>query len=118
MIAPAGRGRQTPPLEVVPDLLDEMCPGLRAIVLAHQPEVHPWPEQLSASGFTQRFYMLAALPGDVGKGTPWCEIAGRFDARGGSFLAGLVCRADSANNFSQVTIQRPTDWLDVLRIRQ
>jgi hypothetical protein len=117
VIAPAGRGRQTPPAEVVPELLDQMSPGLGEVVRRHQPEIRRWPEQLSTSGFIQRFFALAPLPGDAGKGTPWCAIAGRFDAGGGSFLAGLVCRSDKANNFSQVAVQRSTDWLDVLRVR-
>ncbi len=118
VIAPAGRGRQIPPVELVPELLDQASPGLGDVVRAHMPELRRWPEQLSTSGFAQRFFMLAPLPGAAGKGSVWCEIAGRLDAGGGSFLAGLVCRADAPNNFSQVTVQRTTDWLDVLRVRR
>jgi hypothetical protein len=66
----------------------------------------------------QSFSNHAALPGDRGKNTPWCSIAGRFEADGQRFLAGLICTAAAPNSLGQIMIQHDGMWLDVLRIRR
>jgi hypothetical protein len=58
-----------------------------------------------------------ALPGDRGKGTPWCSIAGRLQVGDRLFLIGLVCCAHQPNALSQFVVQHEGQWLDILRIR-
>jgi hypothetical protein len=58
------------------------------------------------------------LPGDHGKGTPWSVIAGRFEVGGQNILAGLVLCAAGPNSLGQFVIERPGQWLDLLRIKR
>jgi hypothetical protein len=57
------------------------------------------------------------LPGERGKGTPWCSAAGRFDAGNQQLLAGILCAADKPNSLSQVTIANVGQWLEVVRVK-
>ena len=59
----------------------------------------------------------AGLPGDGGRGTPWCAVAGRFEAGGRKLLAGLVCRAASGNGLGQFVVQHQGQWLDTVRVQ-
>jgi hypothetical protein len=115
VIASAGRDDRLP--EDIPKLLDEVCPGLGRVCELDKPSIVKWPPQLSTQGFARRFFINAPLPGDKGKGTPWCSVAGRIDSNDKSALVGLMFHAASANNLSQVVIERTTQWLDVLRVR-
>jgi hypothetical protein len=58
------------------------------------------------------------LPGDHGKGTPWSVIAGRFEVAGQNILAGLVLCAEAPNSLGQFVIDRPGQWLDLLRVKR
>ncbi len=117
VLAPVGRAGQIPPNEQLPSIVDALVPNLMEVLTAHQPEFRRWPPQLSSQGFTQVFFNNVPLPGDGGKGTPYCGAAGRFDTPAGPFLAGLVCVADKPNALGQVTITQPGQWLDVFRVK-
>lgn len=117
VLAPAGRGSCVPDGRSFEQALDALLPGLVAVVKAHRPLVRGWPYQLSTQGFVHSFFGNVALPGDHGKGTPWCAAAGRFEAGDQQLLAGLVCVADKPNALGQVTIQQLGQWLDVLRVK-
>jgi hypothetical protein len=117
VLAPAGRNSQIPPPAQLPDTIDNLVPGLAAVVVAHRPLIRFWPFQLSAQGFTHAFFNNLRLPGEHGKGTPWCAIAGRFETGSQQLLAGLVCVADKPNSLSQVTVAHPGQWLDVVRVK-
>ena len=58
-----------------------------------------------------------SLPGDRGKGTPWCSIAGRFEANSRQYVVGLICRAENANSLGQMTVDNPAQWMDTLRVK-
>ena len=118
VLAPAGRAGRVPSLDRLSQVFEAIVPGLGQVVLAHQPLVRRWPEQLSISGFAHAFFRLVKLPGDAGKGTAWCSAAGVAKPKGGSVMVGLVMRAESENNFGQTIIERDTKWLDVLRVRR
>ena len=77
-----------------------------------------WPSQLSSQGFAQSFFNHLALPGNRGKGTPWCSIAGRLQLGDRAFLVGLVCTSGSPNGLGQVVVRHEGQWLDILRIRE
>jgi hypothetical protein len=117
VLAPVGRDGQLPPSDQLPELVDQLVPGLMGVLRRDQPEFRRWPAQLSSEGFTKAFFSHLRLPGDRGKGTPWCSIAGKFETDQTQYLAGLVCRAAAGNSLSQVAIQHAGQWLDVLRVR-
>lgn len=117
VIAPAGRHGDAPPAEVLPSLLDRLRPGMAGVVASHRPLIRTWPRQFSSHGFRQAFFNQVLLPGDRGKGTPWCSIAGKFQVGERLLLAGLVCCAQEPNALSQVPVQHEGQWLDILRIR-
>ncbi len=117
VISPAGRGSDPPDEDRLPAIVDQLVPGLGAVLLAHDPLVRIWPAQLSSQGFANAFFSRARLPGNDGKGTCWCTMAGRFEADGQKYQAGLVLRAAAVNNLGRVLVERDSQWLDLLRVR-
>ena len=117
VLAPVGREGSLPPSDELPELIDQLVPGLMKILPAHQPLFRRWPPQLSSEGFMKAFFSHVKLPGDKGKGTPWCSIAGKFETKDAQYLAGVVCRAEARNSLSQIVMDHPGKWLDVLRVR-
>lgn len=117
VLAPAGRHAHLPPEGQRGGVWDDLTPGLSSIVASHRPLIRPWPSQLSTQGFIHAFFNHVHLPGDQGKGTPWCSAAGRFDAGDQQFLAGIVCAAEKPNSLSQVTITNVGQWLEVVRVK-
>ncbi|MHB8970744.1 MAG: hypothetical protein ACYC3X_07485 [Pirellulaceae bacterium] len=117
VVAPGGRQGELPPPEVLPGLIDRLVPGLSSVIASHRPLICRWPVQLSTQGFSQRFLNLMALPGDHGKGTPWCSISGKLKVGDRLFLIGIVCCAQQPNGLGQVVVQHEGQWLDILRIR-
>lgn len=115
VIAPAGRDRALPTPQTVPALTDHAIPGLQEVMLQRRTKIFVWPAQLSSRGFAHSFYREAALPGDGGKGTPWCSLAGTFHFHGAGYVLGLICRAERANNLGQYTIEQDRNWLDIAR---
>ncbi len=118
VLAPLGRAVPLPAESEVPALLDHMVPGLRHVMDLHRARARVWPEQLSAEGFTRRFFAHANLPGNHGQGTPFCVLAGRFTAGEHAYVAGLVLVSDKPNNLGEIVVERETGWLDILRIRR
>lgn len=118
VVAPAGRGSELPEPDRLADLLDNLSPGLKNAFHQHQPKLLPWPSQLSSEGFVRAFFRHVPLPGDKGRGTPWCSLAGRIESKDDSVLVGLLCRGASSNSLGQIPIERPSKWLDVVRVRE
>jgi hypothetical protein len=118
VLAPAGRSGRLPSNDDLPEVIDSITPELMEVVAAHQPLFRRWPPQLSSQGFTQLLLANVPLPGDGGKGTPWCVLTGRIEARQTKYLIGLVLRADKPNSLGQHIIDQPAAWLDVLRVKQ
>jgi hypothetical protein len=117
ILAPAGRNNSLPPDTELPSTVDCLIPGLTDVLAAHRPVIRAWPFQLSTQGFEHAFFNNVQLPGDRGKGTPWCSVAGRFEAGSRQFLAGLLCVADRPNSLGQVTVAHVGQWMDVLRVK-
>jgi len=116
VLAPAGRGSDLPPDEILPMVLSRTVPGLDRVLKLHKPLIRPWPRQLSESGFTQAFFAKVKLPGDFGAGTPWCSVAGKFKYRGVALMVGMVLRAEEDNDYGQSRVENPAAWRDRLRI--
>lgn len=117
VVAPLGRGHELPSNEELARIVNNAVPNLLSVINTHRPVLRRWPAQLSGKGFAHAFFINVALPGDRGKGTRWCAIAGKFTADGRPFLAGLACCAADANGLGQVVVEHEGQWLDVLRIR-
>jgi len=115
VIASAGRNGTLP--EEVFDLLDDLCPGLGEVCKHDRPSIVRWPPQPSTQGFSRAFFMRSRLPGDNGKGTAWCSVAGRMESGDTSALVGLILHSATPNSLGRITIERITQWLDVLRVR-
>jgi hypothetical protein len=117
VVAPAGRVRQLPPLNQMDDVYDAIVPGLARVVATHRPLVRRWPAQLSAKGFAHTFFAHAKLPGQAGKGTPWCSAAGMAKVEGQPFMAGLVMRTGTTSSHGQEIIGAEGEWLRILAIK-
>ncbi len=117
VLAPSGRQSEIPPMDQILGALDDLLPGLAAVVQQQKPLIRFWPPQLSTQGFTNAFFQHVRLPGNRGKGTPWCSAAGRFETDQKQLLAGLVCEAEKPNSLSQITIEHTGQWMDVLRAK-
>ncbi len=118
VLAPTGRTGTLPPGDELAELIDHMVPGLAKVFSAHRPLTRRWPPQLSAQGFTHAFFAHVKLPGEGGKETPWCAVAGRFRIHGQSVMAGLVMRAEEDNNFGQSVVEEEHQWLGILRVKR
>jgi len=116
-LAPAGRAGQLPAANQLPALVDSLVPGLARVVVAQRPLIRRWPPQLSVEGFARTVFTQAQLPGDHGKGTPWCSAAGRVSLQNQSVMLGLVMRADAPNNFGELRVEQDHDWLGILRVK-
>ena len=85
--------------------------------VAQQSMLYYWPNQLSSRGFAHSFFRQVPLPGDAGKGTPWCSAAGGFKHGDQSVMAGLIMAGERPNSFSQFVVESETKWLDLLRVK-
>lgn len=117
VIAPVGRDGQLPQNEHLPLVMEAILPGLMKVLAAHQPQFIRWPAQLSTQGFAHAFFNNVPLPGDHGRGTPWCSIAGKVELPVGQFLVGLVCCAAEANSLGEVIAKHAAGWPDVIRVK-
>ena len=108
VLAPVGRGGSIPETERLLLVVDQIVPGLLDIISEQQPLVRFWPSQLSSQGFVHSFFHQAALPGDRGKGTAWCSVAGKFSATASSIwrdsCAAQVKRTARARLPSNMTV--------------
>ena len=116
VVAPVGRDGTLPHSERIAELVGQLTPGLSEVLLSQQPTLYCWPPQLSSHGFVRSFFNNVPLPGDGGKATPWCSVAGKLE--GEQLLIGMVCCGGQANSLGEVTLSRSTGWLDVLRVRK
>lgn len=117
VLAPAGREGKIPPDEMLEGVIDGIAPNLMHAKNLHLPLIRRWPPQLSSQGFTQVFFTNVPLPGDAGKGTPWCSLAGRVETPAGAVLVGLVLVAEKPNSLGQIAIGQASQWLDIVRVR-
>lgn len=117
VFAPAGRGRELPPANQLDAVADGLVPGLAQVIAAHKPVVRRWPAQISSRGFALAFFNQARLPGEGGKGTPWCAAAGTFKLGKTPIMAGLIMRAAAPTSLGHVIVDQEAQWLDVLRVK-
>ncbi|MEX2121259.1 MAG: hypothetical protein WD847_16825 [Pirellulales bacterium] len=117
VLAPAGRGHDLPPMERLAALLDAFMPGLARVLHAHHSRIKLWPPQLSTQGFANALFAQQRLLGTPGKDSPWCAVAGRFEAEGRALLVGMLLCAAAPNNLGHFTFERQAQWLDAVRVK-
>lgn len=117
VIAPVGRNAELPDSAGMRTAIESLTPHLSEILDHHQPIFRRWPPQLSAHGFPQAFFSNLQLPGQKGRGTRWCGVAGRFQTPAGQLLAGMIFCGDEVNSLDQLEIEHDGQWRDVLRVR-
>lgn len=118
VLAPVGRDGRLPPHESWPMLFRAVLPGLAEVVAAHGTQMLSWPPQLSSRGFIHLFFRNLALPGDRGRGTPWCALAGPARGPDGQpFLLGMVLQAGEPVYFSCEPVEYETMWRNILDVR-
>ncbi|MGE0756588.1 MAG: hypothetical protein AB7F89_05980 [Pirellulaceae bacterium] len=117
VLAPVGRDGRRPQAEEVPELLDQLLPGLADVVSHDQPLLRLWNAQMSSQGFVHAFSNRLPLPGDRGKGSRWCSVAGKFTAFSHQYLAGVILQSEKENALSQYVVQHEGQWHDLLRMR-
>jgi hypothetical protein len=118
ILAPVGRTASLPPPEKLPELVERIVPGLSEVVVRDKPRVCRWPPQLSPRGFVHLVFANAQLPGDRGRGTPWCTVAGKFQLASVQFLAALVLRSAEPTPWGEIIIEEPGHWGEALRVRK
>ena len=118
VLAPMGTGGGFPSNDQLPEVIDRVVPGLSEIGARDRPTLRRWPAQLSPQGFANNFCAGCRLPGDRGKSTPWCSVAGRYLDREVRLLIGIVLCSAAPNSLGEFTLDQPTQWMDILRIRR
>ena len=118
ILAPAGRVRELPSIDQLDDVFEAILPGLSKVVATHKPLLRRWPAQVSSRGFAHAVFQHCRLPGDGGKGTPWCAAAGGAKLGGQPVMAGLIMRTESASGHGQQIIDAEEKWLGCLRVKQ
>jgi hypothetical protein len=116
VLAPVGREGVPPTVDELPAAADQIVPGLGQLLTSHKTTIKIWPPQLSSQGFANKFFANVALPGDHGKGSPWCSLAGRFETGDRALLAGLALCAEGSNSMGQYVVEHDAQWFDMLRI--
>ncbi len=117
VVAPVGTARELPPLNRMDQLYDAIVPGLARVVAAHGTQVHRWPPQLSSRGWFHLFFSQAKLPGDGGKGTCWCSVAGLVRFENQPIMAGLVLRTAEPDTYGEEVVEEDAQWHRMLQVK-
>lgn len=95
-------------------LLERALPGLGPILDAHRTEIRLWDPQVSRRGFEQLFFHVVPLPGDHGRGTPWCSLVCRAEYKDRPLLLGMVLYAPQTPNVTQMSYEHESKlWSDL-----
>ena len=117
IVAPLGRDHTAPADSTLPNTAECVMPGLGKVIARDRPEIRSWPVQLSAKGFIHSVLRHVHLPGDRGRNTPWCLVAGRAQGPERPFLLGMALCADAPNALSEIAVESEEKWHDILRVR-
>lgn len=118
VVAPQGRGISSPNQSQLMAFLDRVVPGFSEVIQTHQPEIVHWGPQLSDDGFLQAFAHNVALPGDKGRSTKWCSIAGPMSVGVGHLLIGCLCVSSDDNMLSHYDVKHDGQWRDMIKIKE
>jgi hypothetical protein len=114
VVAFQGTGRGSSQDAPIRALLDRALPGIGSILDAHGTEIRVWDPQVSRRGFEQLFFHVIPLPGDHGRGTPWCSLVTRAEYKDRPLLLGMVLFAPQAPNVTQMSYEHESKlWQDM-----
>ena len=100
-------------------LLERAMPGLGPILDAHQTDIRLWDPQVSRRGFEQLFFHVVPLPGDHGRGTPWCSLVARAEYKDRPLLLGMVLYSPQTPNVTQMSYEHESKlWQDLRFVSQ
>lgn len=117
IVAPLGRDHTAPAVSTLSKTAESVMPGLGKAIARDRPSIRAWPAQLSAKGFFHSVHRHVRLPGDRGRNTPWCLVAGRAQGLERPFLLGMVLCAAEPNSLSEIAVDSEEKWHDILRVR-
>jgi hypothetical protein len=103
--------------EQVPWLLDQVVPGLGAIVRSDRPRVRVWPMQLSKEGFAAAFRRRTMTSEERGP-SRWVLLMGRMIVDRRPVALGLAFLANQDNTLGRITLEQPHEWMAVIRVKQ
>jgi hypothetical protein len=115
VVAPAGTAYEIAP-EMVPEILDQVVPGLGEALTRDQPQTRVWPGQLSYEGFANTFHRSTPIPEGEKHPSRWAVLAGRADLEGRKVLVGLALQAVKPNSIGRRTL-KGHEWATVLRVK-
>lgn len=116
VIAPVGKGTKLPTdPSSLRQMIEQIAPGISEVLDTHQPIFRRWPTMLSVRGFYHALFANLKLPGDNGKNTQWCGIAGPIETEQGRVMVGLILHADAVNSYGQIEIEHAGQWLSTIR---
>ena len=117
VLAPVGRGVFPEGNQLI-EVLEGIVPGLNDVFATHATTVRRWPAQMSPRGFSYFFSSKIKLPGDKGKGSPWCSVSGKTERSGQPLLVGMALCADAPNTLGHFIVERDNQWLEILRVKR
>ena len=115
VVAPLGTDAGSVAIEDVIPLLESAMPGLGAIARRDQPRIRLWPTQLSTQGFTAAFRRHAQLPDPEATIKPWILVMGRVLRLRRPFALGMALLADRDHTLGPIQLDKPHEWMEVIR---
>jgi hypothetical protein len=115
VVAPAGTAYTIDP-DRVPEILDQVVPGLGEALKRDEPQTRIWPGQLSYEGFANTFHRSTPVPEGEKNPSRWAILAGRADLEGHKVLVGLALQAVRPNSVGRRTL-KGHEWATVLRVK-
>jgi hypothetical protein len=115
VVAPAGTASEVD-IDELPELLDEIIPGLGDIYKHDKPRVTEWPTQVSYTGFGNHFHRNMLTGAAEGEQTRWVLIAGRVKIGKKQVMLGLALQSIKPNTIARRTVDSH-EWASILRVR-
>jgi hypothetical protein len=115
VVAPAGTAYTIEP-DAIPDILDQVVPGLGEAVKRDAPQTRIWPGQLSYEGFANTFHRSTPISEGEKKPSRWVVLAGRADLEERKVLVGLALQAVTPNSVGRRTL-KGHEWATILRVK-
>lgn len=115
VVAPAGTASDVD-LDELPELLDQLVPGLGEIYKHDKPRVVEWPTQVSYTGFGNHFHRNMLTGAEEGEPTRWVLIAGRVKVGKKQVMLGFALQSIKPNTIARRTVDSH-EWASILRVR-
>lgn len=115
VVAPAGTSSDVD-IDELPDLFDQIVPGLGEIYKNDKPRVQTWPTQISYKGFGTHFHRNMLTGAKEGELTRWVLVAGRVKVGKKQIMLGVALQSIKPNTIGRRTVDSH-EWASILRVR-